>query len=414
MGVMGVPMSVLIKDAWVVTQNTRREIIKADVYIEDNLITEIGKINVEADYVFKEKNMIVIPGLINTHTHIPMTDLRGLADDVDLEKFLEKMWKLEGQRSRDDFRIGAEMGIKEMLRTGTTTFVDMYSDEDVVAEVAKKMGMRAFLGWAVVDEDITTQEGNPLSNAEKFITAYQNEDLITPLIAPHGVYTCSEETLLKAKEIAERYDTLMTMHVSETRKEVYEHRRKTGKRPVEFLNDIGFLSFRLIAVHLVWLTLNEIRMLAKNGVKVSHNPTSNMKLGNGGSMPLPELVKENVPVTLGTDSAVTNNNLDMFEVMKFAALLHKNERWDASITTAQQIFDMATVVAADALGLKAGRIVENHLADVVIVNGAEPNAQPLRKDTIISNLVYSLNGLNVMATIVNGRIVYDMGNYPET
>ncbi len=407
-------MSVLIKDAWVVTQNTRREIIKADVYIEDNLIAEVGKINVEADYVFKEKDMIVIPGLINTHTHVGMTDLRGLVDDVSLHEFLTRTFEIDSHRTPEDIKKGAELGIKEMLRTGTTTFFDFYYSEDVIASMAEKYGIRAYLGWAVLDEEHTTQKGNPLQNAERFLQEYGDKDLVKPAVAPHGVYVCSEETCLKAKELAEKYDAMLTMHISETREEVYNHRKKTGMRPVEWLVKIGFLNSRLLAVHCVWLTLNEIKLLRENGVKVSHNPTSNMKLGNGGSMPLPELIKENIPVTLGTDSAVSNNNLDMFEVMKFAALLHKNERWDASITTAQQIFDMTTVVAADALGLKAGRIVENYLADVVIINGAEPNAQPLRKETIISNLVYSLNGLNVMATIVNGRIVYDMGNYPET
>ncbi len=399
-------MSILIKDVWIVTQDAERRIMRGNVYAEDHRIVEIGEVSTEAEHVIDAKNKILMPGLINTHTHIPMTDLRGLADDVDLEEFLTRMWKLERQRSREDFRIGAEMGIKEMLRTGTTTFVDMYSDEDVVAEVAKNLGIRAFLGWAVVDEDITTQEGKPLSNAEKFITSYQNEELITPLIAPHGVYTCSEENLLKAKEIAERYDTLMTMHISETRKEVYEHRRKTGKRPVEYLNDIGFLSSRLIAVHLVWLTLNEIRMLAKSDVKASHNPTSNMKLGNGGAMPLIEMLNEGMLITLGTDSTVSNNSLDMFEVMKFAALLHKNERWDASVTNAQAILDFATVNAAKALGLNAGSVEPGKLADLIVIN-PEPNGLPLRKDTIISNIVYALNGLNVETTIVNGRIVWE-------
>ncbi len=399
-------MSILIKDVWIVTQDAERRIMRGNVYVEDHRIVEIGEVSTEAEHVIDAKNKILMPGLINTHTHIPMTDLRGLADDVDLEEFLTRMWKLERQRSREDFRIGAEMGIKEMLRTGTTTFVDMYSDEDVVAEVAKNLGIRAFLGWAVVDEDITTQEGKPLSNAEKFITSYQNEELITPLIAPHGVYTCSEENLLKAKEIAERYDTLMTMHISETRKEVYEHRRKTGKRPVEYLNDIGFLSSRLIAVHLVWLTLNEIRMLAKSDVKASHNPTSNMKLGNGGAMPLIEMLNEGMLITLGTDSTVSNNSLDMFEVMKFAALLHKNERWDAGVTNAQAILDFATVNAAKALGLNAGSVEPGKLADLIVIN-PEPNGLPLRKDTIISNIVYALNGLNVETTIVNGRIVWE-------
>ncbi len=397
-------MSILIKNAWIVTQNEKREILQGNIYIEESKIVEIGDVNEEAEYVLNASGKIVMPGLINTHTHVGMTDMRGIADDVNLEEFLMRMWKEEAKRGREDIYKGAKLGIMEMLRTGTTAFVDIYSDEDVIAKAAKELGIRAFLGWAVVDEDITTQEGNPLTNAENFIKEFRNEELIIPLIAPHAVYTCNEETLLKAKEIAEKYDTLITMHISETRKEVYEHRKKTGMRPVEWLEKIEFLNSKLIAAHLVWLTLHEIKILAKNGVKASHNPTSNMKLGNGGSMPLPEMLDNGILITLGTDSTVSNNNLDMFEAMKFSALLHKNERWDASITNAQEILDFATINAAKALGLNAGSIEEGKLADLIVLN-PEPNGLPLRKDTIVSNIVYSLNGLNVEHTIVNGEII---------
>jgi len=399
-------MSILIKNGWIVTQNNKKEVFQGDVYIEDNIITEVGNVNVEAEYVIDARDKIVMPGLINTHTHIGMTDLRGVADDVSLDEFLQRMWREEARRGKKEIYEGAKLGIKEMLRTGTTTFMDMYSDEDATAKASQELGIRAFLGWGVVDEELTTQEGNPLENAEKFIIEHRKEELITPLIAPHAVYTCSEETLLKAKEIAEKYDTLMTMHISETRREVYEHRKKYGLRPVEWLNKIGFLNDRLLAVHLVWLTLHEIKLLSAHEVKVSHNPTSNMKLGNGGSMPLLEMLQNGLLITLGTDSAVSNNNLDMFEVMKIAALLHKNERWDASVTTAQMILDFATVNAAKALNINAGSIEEGKLGDVIIVNAREPNARPLRKDTVVSNIVYSLNGLNVETTIVNGNIVY--------
>ena len=397
-------MSILIKDGWIVTQNSKREIKKGNVYIEGEVISEIGDVNVEAEYVIDAKNKIVMPGLINTHTHVAMTDMRGMADDVPLEKFLEIMWHEEKKRGKKEIYEGAKLGIEEMLRTGTTTFVDMYSDEDVIAKAVKEYGIRAYLGWAVVNKDITTQHGDPINNAEKFIREFQNESLINPLIAPHGVYTCSEETLLKAKEIAEKYDTLITMHISETRKEVYDHRKKTGMRPVEYLEKIGFLSPRLIGVHLVWLTLREIKLLAKKGVKASHNPTSNMKLGNGGSMPLVEMLNEGILVSLGTDSAVSNNTLDMFEVMKIASLLHKNERWDPGITNAQMLLDFATVNAAKSLNLNAGSIEEGKLADIIVVDAREPNGRPLRKDTVITNIVYSLNGLNIDTTIVGGKI----------
>ena len=400
-------MSILIKNGWILTQNEEREIKKGDIYIEDNIISEMGDVHGEAEYVIDAKDKIVMPGLINTHTHIAMTDMRGIADDVPLDKFLEIMWKEEAKRGEKEIYNGARLGIEELIRTGTTTFVDMYSDEDIIARAVKDYGIRGYLGWAVVDEEITTQKGKPLNNAENFIREFRDEKLVTPLIAPHAVYTCSEETLLKAKEIAEKYDTLMTMHISETRKEVYEHRKKTGMRPVEWLEKIGFLNGKLLGAHMVWLTLREIKMLADNGVKVSHNPTSNMKLGNGGSMPLVEMLHHKIAVTLGTDSAVSNNNLDMFEVMKFSSLLHKNERWDPSVTNAQMLIDFATVNAAKSLGLNAGVLKEGKLADIIILDTKEPNARPLRKDNIVSNIVYSLVGLNVETTIVDGKILME-------
>ncbi len=403
-------MSILIKNGWIVTQDRERRIINGDVYIEENLIVDIGKIKVEAEYVIDATNRIVLPGLINTHTHVGMTDMRGLADDVSLDNFLQIMWKEEGERGKEDIYRGAILGIKEMLRTGTTTFVDMYSDEDVIARACKELGIRGYLGWAVVDEELTTQEGDPLKNAESFIREYRDDDLVTPLIAPHAVYTCSEETLLKSQEIAEKYGTLITMHISETRREVYDHRKKTGMRPVEWLSKIGFLSENLIGVHLVWLTLHEIKLLAERDVKVSHNPTSNMKLGNGGAMPLVEMLDHGLTITLGTDSAVSNNNLDMFEVMKFASLLHKNERWDASVTNAQMIVDFATINAAKALGLNAGSIEEGKLADIIIMN-PDPSGIPLEKNRLVSHIVYSLNGLNTEYTIVNGKIIVAQGKF---
>ena len=399
-------MSILIKDSLIVTQNEKREIKRGDIYVENNIISEIGKVNVEAEYKFEGKNIAVMPGLINTHNHVPMTFMRGIADDVDLFEFLERVWKVEEGMTKDDIYRGSIMGIEEMLRTGTTTFVDMYSYEDEVAKAVKEKGIRGFLGWAVVDEELTTQGGTPVRNAEEFIKEYRGDELVTPLIAPHAVYTCGEETLLKAKDVADRYNTLMTIHISETRKEVYDHRKKTGMRPVEWLDKIGFLSNRVIGAHMVWLTLREIKLLSERGVIASHNPTSNMKLGNGGSMPLVEMLQNGMNVTLGTDSVVSNNNLDMFEVMKFAALLHKNERWDPKATNAQMILDFATINAAKALGLNAGCVEEGKLADLVIIDGNEPNAKPFKKDNLVSNIVYSLNGLNVAATIVDGKIKY--------
>ena len=181
-------MSILIKNAWLVTQNPGREIYQGNVYVEDNLIAEMGNVDVEAEYVIDGKNRILMPGLINTHAHVAMTNLRGMIDDVPLETFLEKTFELDSQRSEDALREGAILGIEEMLRTGTTTFVDFYYSEDVIASVVKEYGIRAYLGWAVLDEDKTTQKGNPVKNAENFIREFSSEQMIKPMVAPQGVY----------------------------------------------------------------------------------------------------------------------------------------------------------------------------------------------------------------------------------
>ncbi|MEM4221598.1 MAG: amidohydrolase family protein, partial [Thermoplasmata archaeon] len=252
--------------------------------------------------------------------------------------------------------------------------------------------------------------GDPLKNAEEFISSHLKKERIIPLIGFQGVYVCSDETLLKGKEIAERYGVLMHMHLSETRKEVYDYLKKKNKRPVEHLKEINFLNNNLISAHNVWLTIREIDYLALSGVNVSHNPVSNMKLGTGGASPIIEMMNRKVNVTLGTDSVVTNNNLDMFDVMKTTGLMHKNERWDASILNSQEILDFATINGAKALKLShiLGSIEEGKLADIIVVDPF-PSAIPFRKENIIPNIVYGLKGLNVTHTIVDGKLLMDSG-----
>lgn len=400
-------MSILIKNGWIVTQDSNRNILKKDIYIESNKIVEISdKITTEADHKIDAKDKIIAPGLINTHTHIAMGSLRGVADDLNLDSFLNKMFKLDASRTDEDLYTSSMIGMLELIRTGTTSFLDLYYSEDIVAKAAIKSGTRAFLGWVILDREYTTQKGDPLQNAEQFIREFNNKnELVVPEVGLQGIYVCSKETLLKAKELAEKYDKLITMHIAETRKEIYEHQNKFRQRPVEFLDNIGFLSHRLISVHSLYLTLNEIYMFAKNQVSVSHNPISNMKLGNGGAAPIFEMLKNGITVTLGTDSVSSNNNLDMFQVMKTAGLLIKNDRWDASIISAQQILDFATINGAKALkNDKIGSIETDKFADLIIIDPV-PNGLPMYRENIVSNLIYALEGLNVDTTIINGNIL---------
>lgn len=399
-------MSLRITNGLVVTQNGTREIIKADILVEDGKISKIGDVT-SADETIDATGCAIIPGLINLHSHVSMTLMRGIADDVHLNEFLKKTFEVDARRTSEDIQIGAELGTMEMIRSGSTSFLDLYYSEDEIAKAVQRSGMRGYLGWAVLDEEMTTQKGNPLHNCADFISSHRSMDRITPLVAPQGIYVCSEETLVKAMELADKENTLLHMHLSETRMEVYEHQKKTGKRPVEWLDDIGFLSKRFIAAHGVWLTLNEVRTLARNDVKVVHCPVSNMKLATGGTAPLPEMFDNNMIVGLGTDGCSSNNSLDMFGEMKTCALLHKAHRWDATVLPAQKVFDMATVEGAKALDRsdEIGSIEVGKKADFAILDLKRPNMQPFSKETLVSNIVYSCKADNVRDVLVDGQVL---------
>ncbi|MEM3405144.1 MAG: amidohydrolase family protein [Candidatus Micrarchaeaceae archaeon] len=402
-------MSILIKGAIVVTQDEGRSVLKGDVYIEEERIAEIaGRINVGADYKIDANGKILMPGLINTHTHVGMSSLRGYVDEMSLDEFLEKTFAFDKGREDAHLYKDSVVSIREMLQTGTTSFLDLYYGEEVIARAAAKLGSRAFLAWAILDKEYTTQKGVPLENAERFIRKFIGRNpLLNPEVGLQGVYVCSAETMRKAKELAERYDRIITMHLAESKREVEESRKKRGKDPIRYLEEIGFLGRRLIAAHAVHADNADIALLAGNGVTVSHNPVSNMKLGNGIA-PIYEMLRAGVNITLGTDSAASNNNLDMFQSMKFASLLQKGANSNPGIATAQQVLDFATVNAAKALGMqdKIGSIKEGMLADVVLLNPS-PNGLPLSRANAVANIVYAMEGLNVEMSIVNGKIVVD-------
>ena len=399
-------MALALKNGWVVTQNSNRDIIKADILIENGRISQIGEIG-PADEVIDVSNCAVIPGLINAHTHISMTLMRGIADDVNLEQFLEKTFKVDAGRTPEDIELGAKLGAIEMLRAGNTSFVDMYYSEDAVARAVADSGIRGFLGWVVLDEQFTTQKGSPLKNCENFIDSHTGMERIHPLVALQGVYVCNEETLLGAKELAYRKDTLLHIHLSETRKEVYDHQASTGKRPADWLYDIGFLSDKLLAAHSAWLTTAEMDKMAERGVSAAHCPVSNMKLASGFEAPVPEMQERGIPVGLGTDGSSSQNRLDMWGEMKTCALLHKAQRLDATVMNAQRTFDMATIEGARALKMERelGSIEVGKIADLAVVDLMHPAMIPTFSQNLISNLVYSCQSDCIKHTIVSGDIV---------
>jgi 5-methylthioadenosine/S-adenosylhomocysteine deaminase len=400
----------LIKEGIVVTQNARREVLRADVLVNGTRIEQVaspGEINGKIDEVVDASGCVVMPGLINCHSHVAMAVMRSVADDLRLDGFLERTFAIDSKRTNEDIAAGAALGCLEMARTGTTAFLDLYYAQDVIAKGVEHVGLRGYLGWAVLDQEFTTQKGDPVKNCERFIMAHKGRPLIKPVVAPQGVYVCSDETLRRAKELARRETTFCHYHLSETRYEVYEFQKKTGKRPAEHLAETGFLSKGDVAAHGVWLTMNEVRMLAKAGVSVAHCPTSNMKLASGGFAPLPEMSANGVTVCLGTDGASSNNSLDMFLEMKFASLMHKANRWDATVVPAQKALDMATVDAAAALGAAKdlGSIEPGKKADIVVVDCATPGMTPTTAENAVANLVYASPSQAVRDTMVDGRFV---------
>lgn len=379
-------MSILIKD---VRYLTRDGVRKGSIYIEENLISEF-KAN-EADVVIDGRGKLAIPGLVNLHTHSPMVLFRGYGDDMELHEWLEKrIWPLEKKLTKKLVYWGSKFAIAEMLLNGITTFNDMYFFMDGVAKAVEESGIRGFLG-----ETLLFDKG--VKETKKLVKRKYKR--VVPTVAPHSIYTCSEELLEWARDFAREKGLLIHIHLSETRKEVYDSLKK-GKRPVEYLESLNFLGESVIVAHAVWVTVNEMKLLSKRKVSVAHCPISNAKLASGVA-PVPEMLKLGVNVGLGTDGAASNNSLDLFQEMKFCALIHKVYRWDPTLANAKEVFEMATLGGAKALGLDAGEIAEGKLADMVLLNEKSVGFQPLFDP--FSNLVYSKP--RVTDVIVDGRLV---------
>ncbi|MCI4345543.1 MAG: amidohydrolase family protein, partial [Thermoplasmata archaeon] len=237
------PRSTRFKDALLVTQDPERRLLRGDLVAEDGRIRSVGApSDAPTEETVDARGFAIVPGFINTHGHVAMTLLRGIADDRDLGAFLERLFALDARRTETDIEAGAALGIAEMLLGGTTSFLDLYYGEDAVARAVDTLGIRGFLGWAVLDPELTPQKGHPVENARGFLGRWTNHPLVTPLVAPQGVYVCSRETWLGAKELAEKSGTLLHYHLSETRKEVHDHERKTGLRPPHWLESIGALG----------------------------------------------------------------------------------------------------------------------------------------------------------------------------
>jgi 5-methylthioadenosine/S-adenosylhomocysteine deaminase len=407
-------VDLIIKGGTIVTMNGTRQVIEnGAVAVKDGRIAAVGRAaEIERSYAAREivnaTGKVVIPGLINGHTHVPMTLFRGLADDLDLQEWLTKyIFPAEAKNVTEDFvRVGARLGLAEMLRGGTTTYCDMYYFEDAIADETWKAGMRGVLGETVIDFPVADNKTNSeaMAYVEKFVSHWKGNALITPAIAPHAPYTVSEAHLKAIRAFSDRTGTPIVTHISETKYEVDESLKAKGASPVDYLNRIGFLSNQVIAAHVVWPTEEELAVLKRLGVGIVHNPQSNMKLASGVA-PVPEMLKENLPVGLGTDGAASNNDLNIWEEMDTAAKLHKLISKDPKVVTAEEAFEMATIRGARALHLEKeiGSIEKGKRADLVVVDLDDLNQTPYYN--IYSDLVYATKAADVRTVIIEGRVV---------
>jgi len=352
---------------------------------------------------------VIIPGLINTHTHVPMSLFRGIADDMDLQEWLTKfIFPAEAKNVDEAFvRAGTRLGLAEMIRGGTTTYCDMYYFEDAIADETKKAGMRGVLGETVLDFPAPDNKTWPsaISYTENFIKKWQNDPLIVPAIAPHAPYTVSQEHLIEARDVSNRLKAPLVIHLAEANTETdFIQQKHKGMRPVEFVESIGFLTNRTIAAHVIQANEKEIDLLKRHGVGIAHNPQSNMKLA-AGTAPVPMMLQKGLAVGLGTDGAASNNDLSMWEEMDTAAKLHKLISGDPKMLSAEQAFAMATIGGANALhmGDLIGSIEVGKRADIAIVDLDSLHQTPMYN--IYSNLVYATKSTDVRTVIINGRLV---------
>ncbi|MGI0071725.1 MAG: amidohydrolase [Thermoplasmata archaeon] len=398
----------VLADALVVSQDPARRVLRADVRVDGGKFSHIGPhAPREGASVVDAHGFALVPGFVNAHGHVAMAPLRGIADDRDLAGFLETLFAVDARRTEADVEAGARAGIAEMLLSGTTSFLDLYYFEDAVARAAESLGIRGFLGWAVLDPELTTQKGRPLDNAAGFLERWTGHPRVSPLVAPQGVYVCNRETWLGAKALADRHGALCHYHLSETRREVSEHEAKTGHRPAEWLAEIGFLGPRQVAAHAVWITGHEIDLLGRAEVGIAHCASSNLKLASGGVAPIAELRAAGAPVGLGTDSVASNNSLSMLREMHVAGLVQKNHRWDATAFSAQTLLDLATVEGARALGRYGdlGSIEVGKRADFLLVRLDHPSLLPSRPEAIVSHLAYSASEEAIDSVYVEGEAV---------
>ncbi|HIH04000.1 MAG TPA: amidohydrolase family protein [Methanoregulaceae archaeon] len=360
----------------------------------------------EYDHVIEGRGRVLLPGLVNTHTHAAMTLLRGYADDMLLQPWLaERIWPLEAHLTGDDVYWGTRLACLEMVATGTVGFNDMYFFMESAARAVDEAGLRAQLSYGFIDLSDPEKREHECRATEGLVDAVARmaNPRITAAIGPHAVYTVSAEGLLWCAELARKRGLGVHVHLAETETEVADAVRATGRRPAALLDEAGLLGPRTVAAHGCWLDDAECRLIGERGATVSHNPASNMKLATGRAMPYPALKRAGARVTLGTDGAASNNSLDLFGEMKTAALLQKFAWNDPTVLPAHEALALATDCAHAALGFTGGRLEAGAPADLILLETRTPCNTPLH--SAVSNAVYACSGAAVTTTLCAGRVL---------
>jgi 5-methylthioadenosine/S-adenosylhomocysteine deaminase len=416
-----VSFDLLVTGATIVSMDADRHVIENGfLAVRGDEIVDIGQdaaLHYPKGIVAKARmdasGKLIIPGLINGHTHVPMTLMRGLKDDVVLDDWLHKfIFPAEARNVTEDFvRWGSRLGLAEMIRSGTTTFADMYYFEDAVAEETKAAGIRGVLGetWIDFPAPDNKSEAEMAAYTEKFIQKWHGDPLIRAAVAPHSIYTCSEKTLRDSAALARRYHAPILIHLAEMRKEFVDSLEKNGTTPVQYLERIEVLGPDVLAAHCIWTDNTDMKILADRQVGCIHNPSSNMMLASGVA-PVVDQRAAGMRVGLGTDGpAGSNNDLNMMEEMDLAAKLQKTYRVDPRALGAKGALEMATIEGARALHMEKeiGSLEAGKKADFVVLSLNAPNAVPMYD--VYSQIVYALKGSDIETVVVGGKTLLKDG-----
>jgi 5-methylthioadenosine/S-adenosylhomocysteine deaminase len=401
--------SLIINGTFITMDDQLPTIVNGAMMMEDDRITYIGdlteEIKQQAQTIIDGTGKCYLPGLVNTHGHAAMSLLRGYADDLNLQVWLEqKMWPMEGKFTKEDVRAGTMLSIVEMIRSGTTSFVDMYDKMDEVGAAVDQTGMRACLTRGIIGFPVDLQQSK-LKEAVDFARNWHGvaDGRITTMMSPHAPYTCPPDFITKVVDAATELNLPIHTHMSESLREVEQNVEQYGVRPVEHLLKLGVFSRPCLLAHAVHLTDEEIAILASHKVNVSHNPVSNLKLASGIARVV-QLRQAGVLVSLGTDSSASNNNLDLFEEIRLAALLHKGVSGDPTAIPALDALKMGTIDGARSIWLgEVGMLRAGYKADFIAVDMNQPHFVP--RTDMVSHLVYSASGADVVDVCINGRWV---------